>query len=240
MKMIKQFEDVVSHPNVAHVDTRQLWIADFNLWTTRMCDANVIRSNPDVYNCGRDQVWPVDNSTCSGTWKLNEYGLKTKYFEDGAMECQPYEEGICRPTSQMHPQDLVEFKNDFPETDYDDDSVFCPVFEGWSNEKLGFCLKQWRFLTGGGGNLLLEEEHGMATTCSGEYYNTENVRVPIPYSGGPTLFSYGLTTHEITVDVIDQTRAICDDDEELHCWLSGIPVSTNAISLSHFALIYLT
>ena len=34
-----------------------------------------------------------------------------------------------------------------------------------------------------------------------------------------------LFSHQITLDMIKETRAVCDDSEELHCWLSGIPYS---------------
>jgi hypothetical protein len=37
------------------------------------------------------------------------------------------------------------------------------------------------------------------------------------------MFAYDLFSHEITVDMIKDTQAICDDDKELHCWISGIP-----------------
>jgi hypothetical protein len=221
LKMIKQFEDVVAHPNVAVVDTKQLWIAKLNVWSTRQCDANVARPIPDMRRCGRDQIWPVDNSTCSGTWKRNDgYNLRVKNFNDGTGTCQPFEGGICRPTSQMHPQDLEDLGVD---ASSEVDTVWCPVFEGWSNEKMAFCIKQWRFLTGGGGGLILEDDYGSPTQCSGEYYNNEDVKVPIVYSNGPTMFSYDLFSHEITTQVIEETRAVCDDSEELHCWLTGIP-----------------
>lgn len=218
MKMIKQFEGVVGHPNVAEVDTSQLWLAKLNIWTTRQCDANVARPIPEMLRCGRDQVWPVDNTTCSGTWMRNVHELREKQFDDGKGECQPHEEGICRPTSQMHPDDLSEL-----EVDSEEDQVWCPVFEGWSNEKMEFCIQQWRFLTGGGGGLILEDEHGSPTGCEGEYFNNEKVQVPIVYSTGPTMFAFDLFSHEITTEVIEETRAVCDYNEELHCWLTGIP-----------------
>ena len=222
MKMIKQFEDVVAHPNVAEVDTKQLWIAKLNTWTTRQCDSNVARPIPEMLRCGRDQIWPVDNSTCSGTWKPNVYGLREKVFDDGTGTCRPFQGGICRPTIQMHPSDLLDLDVD-PSDPNVKDTVWCPVFEGWSNDKLAFCLKQWRFHTGGGGGLLLEDAHGSPTACDGEYYNDEEVKVPIPYSTGPTMFTYDLFSHEETVAVIEETRSSCDYSDDLHCWLSGIP-----------------
>jgi hypothetical protein len=157
MKMIRQFEQIVEHPNIAEIDTKRLWMADLTVWTTRQCDGNVARSNPDVYNCGRDQIWSIDNSTCAGTWKRNVYGLREKYFDNGASgTCQAYEGGICRPTRQMHPDDLIDLGVNPDDPGEDAETVWCPVFEGWSDEKMGFCVKQWRFLTGGGGNLMLE------------------------------------------------------------------------------------
>ncbi|CAB9518817.1 Protein patched homolog 1 [Seminavis robusta] len=221
MKMIKQFEDVIAHPNVADVDTKQLWIADLAIWTSRMCDANVARSNPSIKMCGRDQVWPVDNSTCAGTWKRNAFGLRQKIFNDMKGQCNAYEGGICRPTSKMHFADLIDLGINMSAQDQNE--VWCPVMEGWSDDKLRFCIKQWRFLAGGGGGLILEDEHGSPTQCQGEYYSNEEIKTPIPYSTGPTMFSFNLLSHEITTTVIEETRAICDDDKELHCWLTGIP-----------------
>lgn len=217
MKMIKQFEGVVAHPNIAELDTKQLWMASFVVWTSRQCDGNVARGKG---YCGQDQVFAGDNSTCVGTWKENEFGLRTKIFDDGKGSCQAYEGGICRPTSQMHPADLVSLNISAID---ESTSSWCPVFEGWSEDKLGFCLKQWRFLAGGGGSLLLKDEHGTETQCAGEYYNNEEVSVPLLYSGGPTMFAFDLLSHEDTTKVIEDTRAICDNDDELHCWLAGIP-----------------
>ena len=37
------------------------------------------------------------------------------------------------------------------------------------------------------------------------------------------MFAYDLFTHQDTVDMIRETRRECDDDEEVHCWLTGIP-----------------
>ena len=224
--MIKQFEQIVAHPNVAQVDTKRLWIANLALWTTRMCDANVARTNPEIDRCGRGRIYPLDNSTCAGTWKTNTFGLRQKTFNDGKGQCNPYEGGICRRYSKMHPADLMDLgidpKNVSSATKHE---VWCPVFEGWSNDKLRFCLQQWRSLTGGGGNLVLEDAHGSQTQCEGEFYSDERVKVPIPYSSGPTMFSFDLTSHEITTRVIEETRAICDYDDEIHCWLTGVPYS---------------
>jgi hypothetical protein len=69
--------------------------------------------------------------------------------------------------------------------------------------------------------LILEYETGTPAVCIGEYLNDEEVRVPIPYSVSPTMNSFGLYSHEITLDMIEETRAICDDDPDLHCWLTG-------------------
>lgn len=225
MGMIKQFEGVVAHPNVAEIDTKQLWLADLNVWTTRQCDNNVASGKGF---CGHDQVFAVDNSTCAGTWKANELGLRLKNFDDGRGQCMPYEGGICRPTTQMHPADLQELGIDPTNITTEEASLsWCPVFEDWSEDKMAFCIKQWRNLAGGGGGLLLEDEHGTETQCAGEFYNDEEVSVPLLYSSGPTMFAFNLLSHEITTEVIEETRAVCDFDDNLHCWLSGIPYSTS-------------
>jgi Patched family len=187
MKMIKQFEGVVAHSNVAEIDTKQLWMADFLIWTSRHCDDNVANGNG---YCGRDQFFAGDNTTCSGTWKPNDFGLRLKIFDEGKGECKPYEGGICRPITEMHPYDLQDLGVDPTNSSSHADKEWCPVFEGWSDDKVAFCLKQWRFLTGGDGGLILEDQHGTPTTCSGEYFNDENVSVPILYSSGPLMFSF--------------------------------------------------
>jgi len=221
MKMIRQFEEVVAHPNIAEVDTKQLWMAAFQIWTTRHCAANVARSNPDVYRCGRDQIWAVDDSTCAGTWRENIYNLREKNFAAPGT-CQAHEGGVCRPTREMHPSDLMELGIDPKNiSDTEQEQVWCPVFDGWSNEKVAFCIQQWRFLAGGGGGFVLEDDVGSPTQCAGEYYNDERIDVSIPYSSGPTMFAFELTSHEITTAVIEETRAICDDSKELHCWMIG-------------------
>jgi len=231
MKVIKQFENVVSSPNIANSDTGGLWLASFNIWTTHQCSENFSREDPAVLQCGPDIVFPGDNSTCSGVWQPNDLGLKEKVYyvhpseEDASYDPNAvcprgvYDEGICRSTAEMHPLDEVD------EMGRNASSVtsWCPVFKEWSAEKLGFCIQQWRNITGGGGTLVLEDETGTPTDCGGEYYNDEEVRVPIPFAKGPTLFAFDLFSHQKTLDMIEETRAICDDDEEVHCWMSGIP-----------------
>jgi hypothetical protein len=216
MRVIKQFELVVDTPNVADMDTKFLWIADVAIWASRHCLKNFDREDPDTLLCGRDQVYEPDNSTCSATWVTNTYNLRQKAFAEKAT-CLPFERGICRPSSEMHALDLDEIG--VPQDDLL--GVWCPVLDNWSDEKMKFCLGRWREESGGNGRLVLEDEKGTPSECSGEYLNDEEVRVPIPYSVSPSMNSFGLYSHEITVDMIEETRAICDDDPSLHCWLSG-------------------
>lgn len=216
MRVIKQFEGVVSTANVAEVDTKRLWLADFALWTTHQCTENFDRDFPERLECGHNQIYDFDNSTCIGKWIPNKYGLRMKEFAD-LDTCVPFEGGICRPTAEMHPADLqVDLGGDTG-----DWAEWCPVFEGWSDDKLQFCLGKWREFTGGSGRLVLQEDRGTPAECDGDYFKDENVTVPIPYSSGPTMFTFDLFSHEITIDMIEETRAICDDDSVIHCWLSG-------------------
>eukprot|EP00934_Nitzschia_sp_Nitz4_P000903 Nitzschia sp. Nitz4//scaffold385_size13641//5741//8870//NITZ4_008972-RA/size13641-snap-gene-0.9-mRNA-1//-1//CDS//3329549950//903//frame0 len=216
MRVIKQFEDVVGSTHVAEINTNQLWLADFLVWTTHQCTDNFDRLDPDFLECGHDQVYPVDNSTCLGTWAPNDFGLREKIFSDSET-CAPYEGGICRPTSQMHLYDIMTIENITVADSW------CPVVDDWDNDKLGFCLRQWRMITGGGGRLLLEDEQGTPSACSGEYLNDERVVVPVPYAESPTLFAIDLFSHEITTEMLEETRQYCDDDPHIHCWLTGIP-----------------
>lgn len=224
MKMIRQFEAVVATPHVSEVQTKQLWIADFNMWTSRHCTDNFFRDDPVVYECGMDMVYDEEtNSTCKGTWTKNTMGLRLKTFVE--FPCQPSELGVCRPTSQMHLFDLQELAQKGlynPATDAE--ASWCPVFEGWSESKLKFCVEKWRFHTGGGGNLLVEDDTATENpNCTGDYYKDDSIVSPIPVSTGPTMFGIHLFSHDDTIDLIEDTRAICDEDKETHCWMSGIP-----------------
>mmetsp|Transcript_28268 Transcript_28268/g.65473 ORF Transcript_28268/g.65473 Transcript_28268/m.65473 type:complete len:693 (-) Transcript_28268:101-2179(-) len=222
MGMIRQFEEVVASPHVAEIDTKQLWMARFLIWTSRQCSTNFDRDDGDVLECGRDQIWPEDDSTCSGYWVYNSIGLREKAFSDG-VTCTPNEGGICRPTSQMHPQDLLDLGIN-PRNPTNLTASWCPVFSGWSDEKFAFCLRRWSNFTGGGGGLLTVEDTATENpTCSGDYYSDSEIEVPIRLSQSPTMFALDLFSHDDTIDLIKETRVFCDDDESLHCWLSGIP-----------------
>lgn len=220
LKMIKQFEDVIATPHVSDVETTQLWIADFAVWTTRQCTENFARSDVDQLECGMNLTYPEDGTSCSGTWKRNTLGLREKTFVEEP--CQPSKKGICRPTSEMHPLDL--YRLGVSNISAYEGVSWCPVFEGWSTDKLKFCVQKWRNYTGGGGGLLLVEDTATENPeCKADFYNDDEIISPIPISKGPTMFGIGLVSHEATVDMIDDTRAICDDDEDMHCWMSGIP-----------------
>ena len=111
LKMISQFEEVLGAKHVASdVDTKELWIANFAIWTTNQCDTNWIKRDSSVRECGHDIMF-TDGSFCSGTWRKNTFGLREKAFDFDSETCQPYEMGVCRPTSQMHPDDLKILEN---------------------------------------------------------------------------------------------------------------------------------
>ena len=229
MRVIKQFEDVVATDRVAQVDTKRLWLADFLVWTSYQCTHNFDRLDADVLECGVDQVWPVDNSTCTGSWLPNDFELREKVIEEDLNVCVAFEEGICRPTKQMPPMDLMNSGVDVTSTedaDSLDTQVWCPVVQGWTDDKLQYCVSKWREITNGGSGKLIvvDGENGMGTPypeCDGEYLSDETVAVPILFASSPTMYAYDLFTHEITIDVIEETRAICDDDPEIHCFMTG-------------------
>ena len=227
MRMIKQFEDVVGDPRVGETDTKQLWIADFLIWTSRHCDENFARPSFDVSLCGRDQAFPDEtDSFCAGSWTNNTYGLRLKNIASVTDErCIANEAGICRSGEQMHPADLAELGLTGEQAA---GREFCPVAEGWSDAKFEFCMNTWRRLTGGSGRLLTKPGTGSPNKCSN---NEAELVWPIPYSYGPTIYSFDVFTHEQTLDMMRDTRAACDDVEEVHCWLSGIPVSSKRTSI---------
>jgi len=219
LRVIQQYENIINTTYVTELDTKQLWIANFLIWTSRHCTSNFGRDNPEVFECGRDEVFE-DGSTCAGVWVENTYGLRDKLFkEDYPDLCLPYEHGICRPTRQMHEEDLA----DLGLVDSNDGKSWCPVVDNWSNEKFSFCLRRWRELTGGSGSLVLANRTGTPTECSGEYHTDEDVVVPIPISSSPNMYVSGLTSHETTLDMLEETRALCDDDPDIQCWLTGAP-----------------
>jgi hypothetical protein len=187
MKMVKQFEDVVADPRIGEMDTKQLWMAEFLIWTTRHCDENFARSDFETLLCGRDQVDPDSDSICSGMWVENEFGLREKNIASVTSDvCIPYEGGICRPGTQMHPGDLADMAIT-PEAAQN--SSFCPVVGDWSDDKWQFCLGQWRNITGGSGRLLTVPGTASPTTCSGVDFDDDTLLWPIPYSYSPTMFA---------------------------------------------------
>jgi len=227
LKMINQFENILQTDHVAsNVDTKELWIANFAVWTTHQCDSNWIKKDPSVSQCGNDILYK-DGSSCSGTWKKNNLGLRNKTFGSDSETCQPYELGVCRPTSQMHPDDLslMQEKGEY-NPDSDEDESWCPIFEGWSEDKLQYCLENWRMYTGGKGGILLEPNTAsIFDDCSGEFNSDDKVLSPLKISSGPNMFGIHLFTHKDTVDLITETRKFCDEDEEVHCFMTGAPYS---------------
>ena len=192
-------------------------MANFLIWTTSHCTDNFDRENPDVPECGADQIFEEEGTFCTGKWMRNTIGLRNKIFPDPQGQCEPYEGGICRPTSEMFVQDLESAGYD---PTLDSEISWCPVAD-WSDEKFKFCLTQWRNITGySGGRFVFESEDATATECEGEYYQDEELVFPLPFSAGPTMFSYDLFSHELTLDMLDETRDVCDRGE-LHCWMTG-------------------
>lgn len=219
MQMIKQFENVANTPHIVEIDTRMLWIAELAFWTTRQCDYNNGLEPPEDRICGRDYFFEPD-SKCSGAWKRNIYGLRDKYFSaDNEEQCLPYDGGVCRPTSKMHPDDLRDLGIDpHNVTAEDARESWCPVFEGWSEKKMTFCVRKWYELAGTGGLVLNKEAE-----CAGDFCKDYMVKVPIMYSSGPSMTAKGVVSHDLTLQMMEQTRFFCDEDEGLHCWMSGPP-----------------
>lgn len=228
LKMMKQFEDVIALDYVSEKDTKWLWISEFNLWTTKHCDANFVRNDPNVLQCGADQIYTDEDgndSTCEGSWVENTIGLKTKsvtnIFSD---QCSPFEGGVCREANEMFVQDIAALG--LNETSAEGKS-FCPITENWSEDKLKFCIEKWRLFTGGSGGLIVAQgtdyKLSDGEVCEGEYNNDGELASPIEISASPTLYAVNLFSHQDTVNMIEQTRAVCDDDESIHCFMTGIP-----------------
>jgi hypothetical protein len=224
MRMIKTFEDVVADDRIGEIDTKQLWLADFLVWTTRHCDDNFGRPVFDQRMCGRDQVNPTIDAEagvalyCAGTWVENTLGLRPKVIQPVTDDtCVPGEEGICRPAEQMHPDDLADLG--FNATTAAG-MQFCPSTDGWTDDQFEYCVNTWRRLTGTSGRLLTKEGTGTPEACD----NVEaEIVYPIPYSASPTMYAFDVFSHEQTLDMMRDTRAVCDFVEDVHCWLTGIP-----------------
>jgi hypothetical protein len=83
-------------------------------------------------------------------------------------------------------------------------------------------MTQWRNITNfSGGRFVFESEEASPTTCDGEYYKDQKLQFPIPFSSGPTMFSFGMLSHELTLEMLKQTREVCDDQGVLKCWMTG-------------------
>jgi hypothetical protein len=215
--IMRQFEQVVETPHVTESDTKFLWLANFNVWMSRHCTANFDREHPDVLECGRDQLFPNDNTTCAGFWAPNKYHAREKVFGDGE-QCIVYEGGVCRPTSQMHPLDLAELVVDPANPGDEANSSWCPVFNNFSDSKLQFCLMRWHNFTGGGGGLIKKSDTATPNpTCAGEYFNDAVIETPLLFSTSPNLVTFDLATTEDYLDMIRETRAVCDDVDRGTC-----------------------
>ena len=209
MKMMKQFENVVNSSHVANKETKTVCLADFILWTTRHCDQNFARLDADQRECGMDMTYPADDSTCAGEWVRNDLGLAEKeFYVEGKEECKPLEGGICRPVSQMHYEDLAELqaKGLYDPTVDDSSTSYCPVFPSESTEKFKYCVKHWREITGGGGNLVLKDGTDSENpSCAGEKLTDGEIESPIPHSQGPVMFGVDLFSHDDTVGKTPRT-----------------------------------
>lgn len=229
-KVIRQYEEVAQTPHVSAPDTRFLWIADLLIWSSRHCTEDFSKLNATKVECGREQIYSEteneNEETCAGTWVKNTLGLRNKVAGDIYDEkCVPRQEGICRMTSQMHPFDLQELAAaGVYDPAKDMEASWCPVLQGFSEDRLKFCVERWREHTGGRGSLLLEENTATENPdCSNEFFTDDSIVSPIAIASGPTMYGIRLFSHEDTLDMIDETRAFCDDDETTHCFMSGIP-----------------
>lgn len=224
--MMQQFENVVATTYVTQSDTDRLWIVDFNLWTTKQCGSNFDRSDPDVKVCGIDQFFidanaPDNGTYCEGTWLENSFGLREMKINNifiSADQCSSFSGGACYPYTAM-------FEEDIPEgTTNADQKSFCPVTDNWSGEKFKFCIERWREFTGGSGGLILKDDvTDDSEECPDEVVVEGEIKFPIPLSSSPVLYTEKMFQHKDTVKMIEETREFCDDDPDIHCFLTGIP-----------------
>jgi Sterol-sensing domain of SREBP cleavage-activation len=220
LEMIKQFEDVIATNKISDVETKRLWIADFALWASKFCEDNLGRGNFDVSRCGRDQVYNF-TSTCSATWNHNNYSLReANVFQYDSETCPTNKGGICRKLNDLDLEDKLIVQQKYLNNSAD--VTYCPVIEGWLPDKWEYCLRQWRYLTNtSNGGLFVKTETRTETECTGVYNKDEKVVWPISYSTGPPLVAYDVGTHSDTMDLLKETRKICDQNQDLKCWMEG-------------------
>lgn len=221
MKMIKQFEDILETSRIATQDTDKLWIGSLLQWSSRLCTKNFDREDFDAKKCGHDMVSPT-GQVCSATWRKNDEGIRDRFVKDFRdPTCVNFYGGICRKGSDMHPADVLELQG------FDPDQSYCPTIDGWSDEQWQFCLVEWRKSTGFESSFAFETAKGTPTECSGEHENDQQFVWPLPISESPLMFAFDMQTHEDTLELILDTRAVCDDvgfgDVEHGCWMYGVP-----------------
>mmetsp|Transcript_77815 Transcript_77815/g.220541 ORF Transcript_77815/g.220541 Transcript_77815/m.220541 type:complete len:1225 (+) Transcript_77815:141-3815(+) len=194
MHMIDIYEKVIATPYASKVDTDSLWTASLALWGTVDC--------MDVglgMKCGMDYG-------CNSEWVVNTRGLKLNTAEIP---------GVCKLGA-----DIAIFPGET--SPYDPAVEYCPVFRGWSEEKMARCIGIWstRGLSGKGSVTL-----GAPLNLSAEYENTPEVPIKRTVADGSgLLFNVGIVGNQGYVDAIEATRKFCDEDDSdgMRCWLQGV------------------
>jgi hypothetical protein len=96
----------------------------------------------------------------------------------------------------------------------DQGKSFCPVIDDWSNSKWEFCMQQWHSIT---------DQNSRTHPCTeGDFNVDEKLVWPIKHSDSPAVHSFGQFSNDGIVELLEMTRSICDDDPDIHCWMSGV------------------
>jgi len=202
MYMVKQFEAVGDTSHAVAASALSVWTASFATWginetITQATGAYLYSSGHpcSASNPATSGVCGADypSDGCIASWVPNKYNLRLVSSSTTGY-CYDMATVIGGPYST---------------------GEYCPVMVFSTQAEMATCLAHWA-------NTRMD-----ATASPGYNQETDLLtpQTPIKYSystGGLNLYGDGLTDANEYVKLIERTRAVCDDDETLHCWMSGI------------------
>jgi len=201
MHMIDIYEKVIATPYSTKVDTKTLWTASLALWGTYDCMVVGMGEK-----CGADNTGP--SGPCLSEWVENTRGLKLDTADPSGGV------GVCKLGADI--------KVAYGTTStYDATTEYCPVFSGWSDEKLAECIGFWRTR----GIAVATYSVGASLNTSAYYDWTPTFPLKrTAADGNAMLYNVGIQGNKGYVDCIETTRKLCDEDDSdgMHCWLQGI------------------
>lgn len=200
MHMIDIYESIIATEFSTKVDTKTLWSASLALWGTDDCKQVGMGEK-----CGADYTGP--NGPCEATWVENTRGLKLDTVDSSIGV------GVCKLGADIK----VAWGETSP---WNATTEYCPVFSGWSDEKLAECIGFWRTR----GQAVTAPSVGASLNTSATYDWTPTFPLKrTAADGNALLYNIGIQGNKGYVDCIETTRKLCDEDDSdgMHCWLQG-------------------